>query len=161
MQTMNHATAIGVVLLAGSCGLSLGESRNPPMSGGDIDEIRYVEEYGFCVESCFREIIVEPQGQVTLTVRGHRSQPPVLVGSLDLESAEVERLFQLAAGASAAPWDAVYGCPDCVDQGRFELTVVVDGAVHQTTIDPLSHPDDFDDLLDELGALLDRAIDSN
>ena len=44
-------------------------------------------------------------------------------------------------------WADRYGCPDCVDQGAYRLTVKEGADTRTTLLDPRQHPTSFDPLL--------------
>lgn len=140
--------------------LWLGACLSPPQSSPppQVDDINFVEEYGFCFKACYRELGISADGDARIAVRDRRDGNLVLDRSVQLSADEAARLRELADGAVSGTWAPRYGCPDCVDQGAFELAVR-DGEVTQhTVLDPMQHPETFDDLVGALRAVLLREI---
>jgi hypothetical protein len=140
--------AFSALVLAG-CMAPPAETQNTSETG---DEIVFVEEYGFCARSCYSELRVGEAGDARVIVRERRDGATISDRTVKLSAEETQQLMALVAAAAEAPWEAQYGCPDCADQGRYELAF----AARRTVLDPASMPDTFDDAVTALRAVLHR-----
>lgn len=155
---MKGLVGIAVLTLAASCSDQLAAKDQSAVIEGDLTGIRYAESYGFCAGRCVRELSIASTGEATLVVRDRPGEPALSEQSFTLPAGDRDRLFDLAGASAGEPWEARYGCPDCADQGQFDLTVAAGTAEMSTVLDPAHHPAQFDELLAELKQILVREL---
>jgi len=140
------------MMIASVAGCAASPDETPVSDGANLT---YAESYGFCAARCFRQLSVQPDGLGIVTILDSVTGPVVAVRTFHLTDAELQQLNDEVATAASHDWEPVYGCPDCADQGTFEIVLRGDGSdERKTVIDPMAHPAFFDDLLDHLRALL-------
>ena len=108
--------------------------------------VEFTTSYGFCAGYCETVVKLDEAASGTIRQSAPRGDLPPIENNLSYpeRAAELDNAVERARSIS---WDARYGCPDCVDQGSYKVTVVTSGATHTTILDPSQHPDAFDPLI--------------
>ncbi|MCP3136177.1 hypothetical protein [Pyxidicoccus xibeiensis] len=142
--------AIAAAVLAAGCGSDRPE-REPVKDTLALQEPRvceqfvltYEESYGECEDDCYTRVEVSSAGLGYVawadrkTLDGPESKFPFA-----LSAEEQGALEALLADAFTQRWEHVYGCPDCVDQGRYSLFYECNGwASLVTAVDPRQQPE--------------------
>lgn len=113
--------------------------------------VQFEKKYGFCRGDCYLSLSVDSEGaamaEVVSTDGKRRSR------QFTLTAAELAFVRAGVEAAMAEPWDARYGCPDCVDQGAWTLQIAQDGEVRRAEVDPKAQPPHLAPLLERLDAL--------
>lgn len=157
---MNRALIVFVsvfgAVLGGGCLSTPAESQHPAETTGQ--ELSFSQEYGFCADRCYSEISVDDRGEAQVILRSRKDGTVLQDRAVTLTQAETAELFTAARAAAGQPWDAQYGCPDCADQGRFELAFRDGAAERRTVLDPQDHPAAFDAVVAKLRAVMQREL---
>lgn len=113
----------------------------------DWNSVELRASYGFCAGYCQHTVTLDPGASGTIVHEGFRGELPRLETAVAYP-ARAGELDDAVDRASSISWPDRTGCPDCVDQGAFLLTLRSgDGGTRTTLLDPLQHPAEFDPLL--------------
>lgn len=140
---MKFRAAVVLGMLAMGCG-----SEEPEFT------VVFEETYGECERDCHGSLRVSADGKATASL-ADSANSAARTRSFTLTAGELEALKADVETARGAPWDDVYGCPDCADQGQYTLELESDGASRKTAVDPMRQPEHLAPLLNRLDALLD------
>ena len=143
--------AILAGVLAVGCGGSE-EAREP--SGGDETQLEepctllFTESYNYCEDNCVWRTKVGADGRGGVSVADSRSAPETK-RSFTLTQEELGTLKAVLDESLAQPWEPLYGCPDCYDQGSYTLgyTACGDTASRETQVDPKFPPEHLKPLI--------------
>jgi hypothetical protein len=119
-----------------------------PTAPNGIESVRFTTSYGECGGFCQHSLLVRPDGATLHSATNGSNEAPAVDEAIELDPAVTAQILAAAAQALSYPWDARYGCPDCMDQGAFHIEVRANGTLRETVIDPEEHPTFFDPLLD-------------
>jgi hypothetical protein len=131
---------------AGPTGMDSGGSLDvTPVAPTGVQSVRFTTSYGECAGFCEHSLLVWPDGASLHSATNTGKDAPD--ETIALDPAVTAQILAAAAQSLSYPWDARYGCPDCMDQGAFHIEVRANGTLRETVLDPMEHPTFFDPLL--------------
>lgn len=136
---------VAVAVLAVGCGGSEG-SPDGSEDGTQREvacasfKLTFEESYGFCHKDCLGRVVVSSDG-VGSTARADSPGRPEATRDFTLTAAELGAVKTALDSGNTITWDAQYGCPDCYDQGTYELTYEGCSVRKSTVVDPDKQPE--------------------
>ncbi|WP_338864555.1 hypothetical protein [Myxococcus stipitatus] len=136
---------VAVAVLAVGCG---GSEGSPDGSEDDTKrevacasfKLTFEEYYGFCHEGCIGKVVVSSEGVGSAARADHQGRPETTRDFM-LTAAELDAVKTALDSGNTITWDAQYGCPDCYDQGTYELTYESCDVRKSTVVDPDKQPE--------------------
>ncbi|NOJ77921.1 MULTISPECIES: hypothetical protein [Myxococcus] len=129
--------------------------------GGGPDEdafvARFEASFGQCYGICYYRLDVASDGSAEVAYaerKGARESKQTFL----LRQSELDGLLEDAALARTETWAPVYGCPDCVDQGRYSLKLADKGEVREAMVDPMFMPAHLSPMILRLTGVLVRSL---
>ncbi|AGC47258.1 hypothetical protein MYSTI_05985 [Myxococcus stipitatus DSM 14675] len=149
---------IAVALFAVGCGGSEGEpTGTDDGSKREVEcgafRLTFEEDYGFCHEGCRSRLELSSDGTGS-AARSEAHEPPRTKRDFTLTEEELAAVRTGLETGNAITWDRNYGCPDCFDQGSYELTYESCDEQRTTVLDPTEQPAELKPLVKTLRALL-------
>ena len=114
--------------------------------------------YGFCVGYCDHQLIFEADQIQFIQKSTRQSDLPDKICTLARDASEWKRLSNLVDDQFFR-LDSLYGCPDCVDQGREYFVVRTNLRRHRVEVDP-TLKSDIHPLITESRPLRNQMIES-
>lgn len=139
---------------------SQGEVGTVPACSGDALRsdltLTFSASYGKCVGYCTHTVELLDDGAFVVThlPAGYTGSQNTTKTVFDVSSVVLARIRAEASSALDSSWEGQYGCPDCADQGAFDLRIATGAGTRATRLDPLNHPAFFAPLLADLRQLL-------
>jgi len=110
---------------------------------GTWNDVQLTASYGECTGYCTTAVELDTTATGHITYSSWGTDPLPTVTKPVSHPDRADALDAAVRKARAIPWADHYGCPDCADQGAYQ--VVIDARA--TVLDPSEHPDAFDDLV--------------
>jgi hypothetical protein len=118
-------------------------------NGQDL-EIRFTRAYGMCIGLCRTTLLITATvAEIQFSPFSEMAEPSITKTVTLTETARMA-IFSAALEALTHPWDPRYGCPDCADQGRYDVQITSSVGKRETVLDPSDHPQFFDSLITQL-----------
>ncbi|AKQ69436.1 hypothetical protein A176_006348 [Myxococcus hansupus] len=121
-----QAALVAVLLMACGGGEELDE---------DVFVVRFEASYGECQGSCYFRLEISSDGASHVAYAERKGMRESRKAFL-LSQFELNGLLKDVTRARADAWEPVYGCPDCVDQGSYGLTLAGTEELRQSSVDP-------------------------
>lgn len=113
-----------------------------------IASVSFTASYGECMGFCRQSLVISRDG--ALARFATNGIEPAIEEAISVDPSVRAQILAAGNQTLASAWDERYGCPDCADQGAYEIEIAANGVTRKTVLDPLQHPAFFDPLLSTL-----------
>lgn len=139
-----QAVLLAVLMMACGGGEELDE---------DVFVVRFAASYGECEGACYFRLEISSDGAAHVAYARregmHESRKAFLLSQFELNG-----LLNDVTRARSEAWEPVYGCPNCVDQGGYDLTFAGTQEVRRSAVDPKVVPTHLNPLIQRMYRML-------